>query len=106
MRYVEIVLTDRADIQDHGCPVGTLTTELAKPEHAVPGRAGCLFTLFRGWLREQFALLAPAEQADGLAMHVLAFGQGVAVTANAFRDEAFVRREVDRMRDWLHTYEK
>ncbi|GLW55118.1 TetR family transcriptional regulator [Kitasatospora phosalacinea] len=106
MRYVEIVLTNRADIQDYGCPVGTLTTELAKLEHAMLGQAGRLFTLFREWLREQFILLGHAEQADELAMHVLAFSQGVAVMANAFHDEAFIRREVDRMRQWLHTYER
>nr|BEK69090.1 TetR/AcrR family transcriptional regulator [Kitasatospora purpeofusca] len=106
MRYVGIVLTNRADIQDYGCPVGTLTTELAKLEHAMLGRAGRLFTLFRTWLREQFALLGRTEQADELAMHVLAFSQGVAVMANAFHDEAFIQREVDRMRDWLHTYER
>jgi AcrR family transcriptional regulator len=106
MRYVEIVLANRADIQGYGCPVGTLTTELAKLEHAMLGRAGRLFTLFRTWLREQFTLLGQAEQADELAMHVLAFSQGVAVMANAFHDEAFIRREVERMRAWLHTYEK
>ncbi|MGW0884647.1 TetR/AcrR family transcriptional regulator [Streptomyces sp. NPDC002671] len=106
MRYIEIVLTNRADIQDYGCPVGTLTTELAKLEHAMLGQASRLFALFRAWLRQQFALLGPAEQADELAMHVLAFSQGVAVMANAFRDEAFIQREVDRMRNWLSTYEK
>jgi hypothetical protein len=106
MRYIEIVLTNRADIQDYGCPVGTLTTELAKLEHAMLGQAGRLFTLFRMWLRDQFVLLGQTEQADELAMHVLAFSQGVAVMANAFHDEAFIQREVDRMRDWLSTYEK
>lgn len=70
------------------------------------GQAGRLFALFRTWPREQFALLGQAEQADELAMHVLAISQGVAVMANAFRDEAFIQREVDRMRDWLHTYRK
>ncbi|MHC5705764.1 TetR/AcrR family transcriptional regulator [Streptomyces tirandamycinicus] len=106
MRYVEIVLTNRADIQHYGCPVGTLTTELAKLEHAMHGQAGRLFALFRGWLREQFVQLGQAERADELAMHVLAFSQGVAVMANALRDEAFIRREVDRMRDWVSTYER
>jgi TetR/AcrR family transcriptional repressor of nem operon len=106
MRFVEIVLTNRADIQDYGCPIGTLTTELAKLEHAMLGQAGRLFALFREWLREQFVQLGHRKQADDLAMHVLAFSQGVAVMANAFRDEAFIQREVDRMRDWLRTYEK
>ncbi|GAA2214132.1 TetR/AcrR family transcriptional regulator [Nonomuraea monospora] len=106
LRFVEIVLTNGADIQQYGCPVGTLNTELAKLDHAMRDQAQQLFTLFRDWLREQFALLVPAEQADDLAMHVLAFSQGVAVLSQAFRDEEFVRREVDRMRGWLSAYVK
>jgi AcrR family transcriptional regulator len=106
MRFVEIVLANGADIQEYGCPVGTLNTELAKLDHAMIGQARRLFTLFRDWLRHQFALLGHTQQADELAMHVLAFSQGVAVLSNTFRDEKFVRREVDRMRDWLSTYTK
>ncbi|NUW35587.1 TetR/AcrR family transcriptional regulator [Nonomuraea sp. SMC257] len=106
LAFVEIVLTNGADIQQYGCPVGTLNTELAKLDHSMRGQARGLFTLFRDWLREQFTLLGRAEQADELAMHVLAFSQGVAVLSHAFRDEEFVRREVGRMRDWLSTYGK
>lgn len=100
-RFVHIPLTNHADIRDHGCPVGTLTTELAKLGHARHPQAAGLFTLFRTWLREQFTLLGHPEQADALAMHVLAFSQGVATLDNAFGDEDFVRREVRRMCDWL-----
>jgi TetR/AcrR family transcriptional regulator, transcriptional repressor for nem operon len=106
MQFIEIVLTNGADIQAYGCPVGTLNTELAKLDHAMACQARQLFTLFRDWLRDQFTLLGHAEQADELAMHVLAFSQGVAVLSNAFRDEEFVRREVSRMRDWLSAYTK
>jgi len=84
--------------------VGTLTTELAKLEHSSLAEATGLFTLFRTWLRDQFALLGHGDEADALAMHVLAFAQGVATLANAFRDEDFIRREVRRMCDWLSTY--
>ncbi|MER7209189.1 TetR/AcrR family transcriptional regulator [Streptosporangium sp. NPDC020072] len=106
LQFVEIVLTNGTDIQQYGCPVGTLNTELAKLGHTLHGQARGLFTLFRDWLREQFTLLGYGEQADDLAMHVLAFSQGVAVLSHTFRDEEFVRREVDRMRDWLSTYRK
>ncbi|NRQ33071.1 TetR/AcrR family transcriptional regulator [Nonomuraea sp. NN258] len=106
LRFVEIVLTNGPDIRRYGCPVGTLNTELAKLDHTLRDQARRLFTLFRDWLREQFTLLGHAEQADELAMHVLAFSQGVAVLSQAFGDEEFVRREVDRMRDWLSAYEK
>ncbi|WP_042379876.1 TetR/AcrR family transcriptional regulator [Streptacidiphilus melanogenes] len=103
-RFVEILLANRADIQSYGCPVGTLTSELAKLDHAALGEANSLFTLFRAWLRDQFTLLGHAEEADALAMHVLAMTQGVATLANAFKDEDFIRREVRRINDWLDTY--
>ncbi|GAA1226719.1 TetR/AcrR family transcriptional regulator [Kitasatospora nipponensis] len=103
-RFIEILLTNRADIQSYGCPVGTLTSELAKLDHAALGEANGLFVLFRSWLRDQFALLGHADEAEALAMHVLAFSQGVAILANAFKDEEFIRREVRRMNDWLDTY--
>ncbi|MFE1886619.1 TetR/AcrR family transcriptional regulator [Streptomyces diastatochromogenes] len=102
--FIEILLTNRADIQNYGCPVGTLTSELAKLDHAALGEANSLFTLFRTWLRDQFTLLGHTEEADALAMHVLAVSQGVATLANAFKDEKFIQREVRRMNDWLDTY--
>ena len=60
-----------------------------------------LFVLFRTWLCQQFAQLGHEVDADSLAMHVLAFSQGVALLAHAFQDECFVEREVERMCAWL-----
>jgi TetR/AcrR family transcriptional regulator, transcriptional repressor for nem operon len=102
-RFIRIVLTNGADIRDFGCPVGTLTAELAKLRHPSRPEATALFTLFRRWLAEQFTALGHASTADEKALHVLAFSQGVATLANAFGDEDFVRREVDRLDDWLAT---
>lgn len=36
-----------------------------------------------------------------LAMHVLAFSQGVAVLANAYHDKRFVAREVEMLCAWV-----
>lgn len=102
-KFIDILLVNRADIQDHGCPVGTLTTELAKLDHTALDAASGLFTLFREWLAEQFTHLGREYDADELAMHVLAASQGVATLANAFHDEAFIHREVTRLHDWLDT---
>ncbi|MFF7438234.1 hypothetical protein [Streptomyces sp. NPDC008122] len=60
-----------------------------------------VFDLFRTWLRAQFEELGPAVEADDLAMHILAFSQGVATLSNAFHDGEFVRREADRLHAWL-----
>jgi AcrR family transcriptional regulator len=100
-RYLEIVLTNRSDIQDYGCPLGTLTAELAKLDHVMLDQAGDLHTLFREWIGEQFRLLGHGERSDELAMRVLTFSQGVGVMANVYRDEDYIRREVDQMRRWL-----
>jgi hypothetical protein len=52
-------------------------------------------------LSRQFALLGCKAEADALAMHVLAWSQGIATLANAFHDENFIREEVRRLHDWL-----
>jgi AcrR family transcriptional regulator len=98
--FIHILIANRADIKRYGCPVGTLSTELAKLNHAAQGEANKLFTLFRLWLRRQFALLG-CPDADALAMHLLARSQGVATLANAFQDDAFIKQEVQQMCDWL-----
>jgi len=100
-RFIDILIENRADIQRFGCPVGTLATELAKLNHAAKAEANELFTLFRTWLRQQFEALGRTRDADRLAMHLLARSQGVATLANAYRDEDFIRREVQQMYDWL-----
>ncbi len=99
--YIRIVVANRARIMRHGCPVGTLTSELAKLGHPLQPGAKAIFSVFRHWLSEQFTQLGRQEDADALAMHVLAFSQGVAVMDNAFKDKAFVHREVERMTEWL-----
>ncbi|WP_202844194.1 TetR/AcrR family transcriptional regulator [Luteimonas saliphila] len=99
--YIRIVVANRGAIVRHGCPVGTLTGELAKLDHPARPGASAIFSEFRQWLAVQFARLGRERDADALAMHVLAFSQGVAVMDNALRDEAFVEREVERMTRWL-----
>lgn len=99
--FIRILITNRTQIQRHGCPVGTLCTELAKLGHGSRAEANEIFTLFRSWLRRQFTLLGRVADADALAMHLLARSQGVATLAQAFPDAAFIAREVEDMDAWL-----
>lgn len=100
--FVDILTRNRSLILQHGCPVGTLCTELAKLNHAARPEADRLFVLYRTWLRRQFTLLGRREDADALAMHLLARSQGVATLASALHDEAFIRREVREMHAWVN----
>lgn len=101
LSFIHIVIANRTKIMAFGCPVGTLCSELAKLDHALQVRAAEIFGLFRDWLSGQFRALGAGERAEGLALHVLGWSQGVAVMASAFRDEAFIRREVAEITDWL-----
>jgi TetR/AcrR family transcriptional regulator, transcriptional repressor for nem operon len=100
-RFIGILVTNQTAIMRRGCPIGTLCGELAKLEHPAQNAAAGLFTLFRDWLARQFAALGCVEEAEGLAMSLLARSQGVAVLANAFHDDAFVQREVADLCAWL-----
>lgn len=99
--FIDILIANRADIKRYGCPVGTLTTELAKLSHPSQAEANELFTLFRMWLRHQFTLIGCGAHSDKLAMHLLARSQGIATLAAAFGDEAFIREEVEQLHGWL-----
>lgn len=98
--FINILIMNRTKIKKYGCPVGTLTTELAKLNHGAKKEANKLFTLFRKWLGQQFEQLG-CDEADDLAMHLLARSQGVATLASAFHDETFIRHEVELMLEWL-----
>ena len=99
--FIHILVSNRADIMDFGCPVGTLTNELAKAHHPAKESAADIFALFRDWLAARFAELGAEEQADDHALHLLAWSQGVATLAAAFRDEAFIDREIAAITTWL-----
>lgn len=101
--FAEMLIKNRKNIQRFGCPVGTLCAELAKLEHASQGDAGMIFGQFRQWLREQFEAMGRTDDADALAMHLLARSQGIAALANAFHDEDFLRHEVGLIDAWLQS---
>ena len=99
--FIRLLVANRGDIKRFGCPVGTLSAELAKLDHPAQPGANQLFILLRTWLAKHFAQLGRKPDADALALHLLARSQGVASLANAFHDEAFIRREVRLMEEWL-----
>ncbi|MCR9215526.1 MAG: TetR/AcrR family transcriptional regulator [Proteobacteria bacterium] len=102
--FIYILKTNQDKIKRYGCPVGTLFSELAKLNHSAQEDSRSIFSLFRSWLTQQFTLLGCEEEADELAMHLLARSQGVATMANAFPDEAFLDQEVAQMCAWLEIY--
>ncbi|QFT32964.1 TetR/AcrR family transcriptional regulator [Roseibium porphyridii] len=99
--FIRIVIVNQSKIMAYGCPVGTMTAELAKLDHPSSGRANKIMALFRNWLQRQFDVLGCGEEAEAHALHVLGWSQGVASLAQAFGDDAYVRREVEQITHWL-----
>lgn len=103
LSFIRILLTNQTKIMAFGCPVGTLTTELAKLDHIAQPRAAEIFSLFRDWLTEQFRTLGRGEESKSLAIHLLGRTQGIAVIASAYRDESYLQTELATLEEWLRS---
>lgn len=99
--FIDILKVNGAKIRRHGCPIGTLCSELAKLNHQAQNEAKGLFTLFDAWLSEQFTLLGHGPRSGRLAMRLLSETQGVATMFNAFGEVGFVDLEISRMKAWV-----
>lgn len=99
--FIKILIRNQAKIMAYGCPVGTLANELSKLDHPAKGDAARIFSLFKEWLARQFAAMGRKADADALALRILGRSQGVASLATAFKDEGYVRAEVDQICQWI-----
>lgn len=86
----------------NGCPIGTLSSELAKDEDDLQEISRAVFSLMRSWLTQQFSELNCSD-ADNKAMDMLARMQGITVMANAFSDRDFIHRSLSELQDWINS---
>ena len=70
--FIHILIANYAKIKLYGCPVGTLTTELAKLDHTSQEDANQIFTLFRKCQNHRQTSLA---QIGRLTRHIRAGDQ-------------------------------
>ncbi len=98
--YLNILTTNQESIKSHGCPVGSLCTEMAKTQHTLLHDASNVLVHYRDWLSRQFKQLG-LNQPTSLAMHLLARIQGIATITNAFEDKEFLCQEVKKLISWL-----
>lgn len=98
--YIGMLLRDQESIRSHGCPVGSLCTELAKTHPSMRDDANRMFLVFRNWLIVQLKLLG-VKNVKQVAMQLLARNQGIATIMNAFEDKKFALQEVKQMQLWL-----
>ena len=63
LSFIRMLIANRSQIMNFGCPVGTLCSQLAKLDHAAQGRATKIFGLFRDWLAVQIRVLGAVDRA-------------------------------------------
>jgi len=93
---------NRDDVIKSGCPIGTLSSELAKNDPVLHEKSRSAFILLRDWLKQQFDFLHVANSED-LAMDLLAKLQGVTVMGCAFKDEDYIKRSHQQIKDWINS---
>lgn len=93
-----------ADVADlvaaHGCPIGSLSSELNKQQDGLAEDAARLSRVVLDWAQAQFRELGRRDAHD-LAITLFAGVQGAALLANTLRDPKILSREVRRLERWI-----
>ena len=97
MRHEEQVL-------QYGCPIGSLSTELAKEQDTEisQARLTAVFDLLKNWIEEQVNHLNLNKPADDFSKDLLTKMQGVIMIANVYKDTEFLHRGVKDIQHWLN----
>lgn len=99
--FIDMLETKKQQVIDYGCPIGTLSLELAKDDDSLRLTALAVFEMTRDWLAQQFSELG-LDNAEDKAMDLLARLQGISVMGCAFKDARFLKRSHREIRDWLN----
>lgn len=102
LAFVSMISDYRLKLVEYGCPIGTLNTELGKDRRDLQLAARGLFDLFRDWLTARFVELDRANEAQKLALHLLARAQGISVIGHIYHDQDFIQGEIRQIETWIH----
>jgi AcrR family transcriptional regulator len=90
----------RENLTLHGCPIGTLCTELGKSADQLGHAAAVIMTELLAWIERQFADMGRPD-ARALAVTLLAAYEGIAVLANTLGDVELIAAEGHRLAQWI-----
>lgn len=100
--YLDMYLEDAAQVTAHGCPIGSLSSELRKASPDLGDAAADVLRATVGWAAEQFEALGySAEAARARALHLVTGVQGAAALANALGDAEPLEREAAHLKRWI-----
>jgi TetR/AcrR family transcriptional repressor of nem operon len=97
---VRALAEQRDVVAQHGCPVGTLCSELDKRDGELSGGARAALMAPIDWAERQFREAGRADAHD-MAVALIGAYQGVALIANTIRDPSLIARETRRLERWI-----
>jgi AcrR family transcriptional regulator len=93
-------VANRQEIAAHGCPFGSLCSDLNKHGRGLDRRGAIILHEALDWLTEQFRQLGQPDPGES-AMTMLATVQGAALLTNTLRDPRIMTTQVRRIEHWI-----
>jgi AcrR family transcriptional regulator len=97
---VAMLSESRETIADHGCPLGSLCTELANSGKSHPLTAALMQTLL-DWTEQQFHAMGRRDARD-LALELVIAYEGSAVLTNALAEPELMAHQARRLEKWIN----
>jgi AcrR family transcriptional regulator len=102
LAFVRGVAATGPMVAEHGCPHGTLCSELGQRGDDLADGAAALMRMQVDWACEQFRLMGRKDARD-LAVTLISTVQGASLLTNTFHDTSVLDGQVDHLRRWLKT---
>ncbi|MDH5736275.1 MAG: TetR/AcrR family transcriptional regulator [Gammaproteobacteria bacterium] len=101
--FVDMPVQNEEQIIQYGCPIGTLSSELAKDQvHEISkAKLTAVFDVLIEWCVAQFVALGLDTNAKRYAMELSARLQGNALMANVYNDSDFLQSTTKDIQSWV-----
>jgi len=98
--FIKSLATEKEEVADHGCPVGSLCQELNKDVTELAEESRRHLCCGDQWASAQFKLIGRKDAADA-AVQLVATLQGISLLGNAMKSPAVIGRQVALLCDWV-----
>ena len=98
---VGMLAESRDTIADHGCPLGSLCTELANQSGQSPSLTAPLMQTLLDWTEQQFEAMGRHDARD-LARELIIAYEGSAVLTNALAQPELMAHQARRLEKWIN----
>lgn len=98
--FLQMIRNSGKNLMRYGCPLGSLNIELGKAQPQLKAKARKMFDLYRDWLAVQLSAMG-RQNAQDLAVKLLARAQGVAVMAQVYGDRKLLDEQLAEIEAWI-----